>query len=126
MTTTKSFRAAALVLGMALAGSAWAGPAAKPAPFKPVKPYVEGEIVVQFAAAVDSPEAMAANAKGGGTVLKVQKKGHLALIQLPPKMDTIKAVELYRKIPGVVTAEPNYVVTPIAHNSAKKSPPKKK
>jgi hypothetical protein len=93
----------------------------KPAPFKPTRPYVEGEVIVQFKEGADSLSAREAVAKVGGTVVKVLEKGRLALVQLPPKLDTIKAVERYRAAPGVATAEPNYVLSPL-----KKPAPKKK
>jgi hypothetical protein len=105
------FTAAAVLLGVFAAAPAAAG---KKAPaFKPTKPYVEGEIVVQFKEGPESWSAREANQKMGGTVLKTIKKAKLALIQLPPGLDTVKAVEQYRKLPAVVTAEPNYVVSPI-------------
>jgi hypothetical protein len=87
------------------------GCASRKSAFKPTRPYVEGEIIVQFKDGPDSWEAREANAKVGGTVLKVLKKMKLALIQLPPNADTLKAVEQYRAQPGVVTAEPNYLVS---------------
>ena len=87
--------------------------------FKPTRPYVDGEILVQFKDGPESESAVEANRKVGGTVVKVLAKLRLALIQLPPDADTIKAVETYRRQPGVVTAEPNYVV------SALKAPIKK-
>lgn len=98
----------------------------KPGKFKPTKPYVEGEVIVQFKDGPDSLEAREANEKMGATVVKVQKGLKLALVQLPPKADTIKAVERYRKLPGVVTAEPNYVVSPIRRKTAKARKAEKK
>jgi hypothetical protein len=89
--------------------------------FKPTRPYVEGEIIVQFKDGPESMEAREANAKMGGTVLKSLKKLNLALIQLPPAMDTVKAVEQYRRLPGVVTAEPNYVVSSLQKPAKKKA-----
>jgi hypothetical protein len=108
-----------------LAGVAAAEQAPKKAPFKPTRPYVEGEIVVQFADKVDSYEVRQIMAQGGGTVVKVQERGHLALVALPSGTDTIKAVQRYRRIKGVVTAEPNYVITPIKHPAPKAKAPAK-
>ena len=92
----------------------------KAAKFKPSKPYVEGELVVRFKDGPESMEARDANVKMGGTVLKSLPKLKLALIQLPPGADTVKAVEKYRTLPGVVTAEPNYIVSPLQKPAKKK------
>ena len=94
-------------------------PKKKAEKFKPTRPFVEGEVLVQFKDGPDSASAVEANRKAGGTVVKVLDKLRLALVQLPPNADTVKAVETYRRQPGVVTAEPNYVV------SALKAPIKK-
>ena len=102
---------------MLIAGVAAAG---KKDSFKPARPYVDGELVVEFKDGPASPAALAANKKMGGTVVKVLEKLNLALIQLKPNADTIKAVEKYRKLPGVVTAEPNYIVTPLKRPKQKK------
>jgi hypothetical protein len=112
------------VLAFLLVGTAEAGKKG-PEKFKPTRPYVEGEVVVQYKDGPESWEAREANQKMGATVLKVLKKMNLALVQLPPATDTIKAVEQYRKLPGVVTAEPNYIVSPLK-KPAKKSAPAKK
>jgi hypothetical protein len=126
MTSKKNRILIALSLLLLLA-PAWAAAGTvkkKAGKFKPTRPYVEGEVIVQFKDGPESMEAREANAKMGGTVLKVLKKMNLALIQLPPAADTVKAVEQYRKLPGVVTAEPNYVVSPVAA-PAKKAKKKK-
>lgn len=100
-----------------------AGCAARKDAFKPTRPYVEGEIIVQFKDGPESIEAKEANAKMGATVLKSLDKLKIALVQLPPTMDTVKAVETYRTLPGVVTAEPNYVVSNV-HAPAQLPPAK--
>lgn len=103
------------VLALALSGC---GGAARSA-FKPTRPYVEGELVVQFKEGPASMEAREANAALGATVLKEIKKLKLALIQLPPGMDTVKGVAAYRKLPCVVTAEPNYIVSALKEPAPK-------
>lgn len=122
MTLKKTRVLIALFLSLAVAGGAWAATKKKPAKFKPTRPYVEGEIIVQFKDGPESMEARDANALMGGTILKTLKKLNLALIQLPPTADTVKAVEKYRTLPGVVTAEPNYVVSPVKKPPVAKKP----
>ena len=124
MTLKKSVLLAVSLALLLPAGSVLA--AKKKAAFKPVKPYVEGEVVVRFKDGPESMEARDANVKMGGTVLKTLPKFKLALIQLPPGADTVKAVEKYRTLPGVVTAEPNYVVSPLRKPAKSAKPAKKK
>ena len=112
----------ALILGVvpaATAGGATvpaktaAAPAKTPAGF-PVDaaghPYVEGEVLVKFAAGISTASVGDAHEAIGATVI-ASSEGvpGLQKARLPKGISAEAAAKRYRDLPGVVYAQPNYL-----------------
>src|SRR5437868_2989046 len=72
--------------------------------------YVAGELLVQFADAQTMRAARALNARTGATVLReFAEFGHWQHVRLLKGVSVEAALNRYRALPGVVSAQPNFV-----------------
>ena len=72
-------------------------------------PHVEGELLVKFEGGASSSFALAANAQIGASVAEDIPFIGWQHVRLPKGMTVGEALEQYRKLPGVVAAQPNYI-----------------
>jgi len=77
----------------------------------PSSKYVSDELLVRFALGVPASARAAAHAAIGASVVKsFETLDGLDLVKLPPGLKVEEAIRLYRRIPIVHYAEPNFIV----------------
>jgi thermitase len=74
-----------------------------------VATHVEGELLVKFDGGSKSKLARAANSLIGASVIEEIPFIGWQHVRLPEAMSIDEGLELYRKMPGIVSAQPNYI-----------------
>jgi thermitase len=72
-------------------------------------PHVEGELLVKFSGGSSSRFARLANTQIGASVVEEIPFIGWQHVRLPAGMSVSDAIVLYSKLPGVVSAQPNYI-----------------
>src|SRR5262249_4943087 len=82
-----------------------------PAPQNPS--HIQDEVILRFRRGIgENNKVLTHNAVGGTRARVFNSVDGLELIKLPPGLSVQKALDLYKRLPDVLYAEPNYIVRP--------------
>ena len=76
--------------------------------------YVEGELLVKFQAGASPQRPRMANAQVGARMIRDFAPLHWQHVRLPKGMSVSEGLARYRKLPGVLAAQPNYTYKLVA------------